>query len=164
MSAAAGHRMDVSPSLWAAKCPFFRSAPAECLHLVPLAPASRTRRLVDLGSTEGATARSFPVRDAEGFAAMVAHVIPIRLTARDIFARSAGVLVLTPVTLPNAPSIAVVQSLAIWPRERRSRISQRPAARPRTPFAPRCAAFWKRPAVICRRMSWRCSRASRRRD
>jgi DNA-binding CsgD family transcriptional regulator len=42
---------------------------------------------------------------------MVARVIPIRLTARDIFARSAGVLVLTPVTLPNAPSIAIVQSL-----------------------------------------------------
>jgi DNA-binding CsgD family transcriptional regulator len=41
----------------------------------------------------------------------VAHVIPIRLSARDIFVRCAAVLVLTPVTLPQAPPVELVQSL-----------------------------------------------------
>jgi DNA-binding CsgD family transcriptional regulator len=55
--------------------------------------------------------RSFAVRDVGGAAAMVAHVIPIRRTARDIFVRCAGVLALTPVTLPQAPPVELVQSL-----------------------------------------------------
>jgi DNA-binding NarL/FixJ family response regulator len=42
---------------------------------------------------------------------MVAHVIPIRRSARDIFVRCAGVLVMTPVTLPQAPPVELVQSL-----------------------------------------------------
>jgi DNA-binding CsgD family transcriptional regulator len=67
--------------------------------------------IASIGAAEGATARSFPVRDAERSATMVAHLIPIRLSARDIFVRCAGVLVLTPVSLPNAPSVAIVQSL-----------------------------------------------------
>jgi DNA-binding CsgD family transcriptional regulator len=54
---------------------------------------------------------SFAVRDAEASAAMVAHVIPIRRTVRDVFLRCAGVLVLTPVTLPQAPPVELVQSL-----------------------------------------------------
>jgi DNA-binding CsgD family transcriptional regulator len=58
-----------------------------------------------------ASVRSFPVRDAVNDAMMVAHVVPIRLSARDIFVRSAAVLVLTPVTLPQAPPVELVQSL-----------------------------------------------------
>jgi hypothetical protein len=42
---------------------------------------------------------------------MVAHVIPIRLSAREIFVRCAAALVLTPVTLPQAPPVELVQSL-----------------------------------------------------
>ena len=42
---------------------------------------------------------------------MVAHVNPIRLSARDIFVRCAAALVLTPVTLPQAPPVELVQSL-----------------------------------------------------
>ena len=42
---------------------------------------------------------------------MVAHIIPIRRSARDIFVRCAGVLVMTPLTLPQAPPIELVQSL-----------------------------------------------------
>ena len=57
----------------------------------------------------GGSVRSFPVRDAETQA--VAHVIPIRLSARDIFVRCSAVLVLTPVTLPQAPPVELVQSL-----------------------------------------------------
>ncbi|MGH6862992.1 MAG: helix-turn-helix transcriptional regulator [Methylocella sp.] len=59
----------------------------------------------------GGAVRSFPVRDAGTQAMMVAHVIPIRLSARDIFVRCAAALVLTPVTLPQAPPVELVQSL-----------------------------------------------------
>jgi len=55
--------------------------------------------------------RSFPVRGVDGEAAMVAHVIPIRLSARDIFVRCFAVLVLTPMTRPQAPPVELVQSL-----------------------------------------------------
>lgn len=54
---------------------------------------------------------SFAVRAAESDATMVAHVIPICRSARDIFVRSAGVLLLTPVTLRTVPSVDLVQSL-----------------------------------------------------
>lgn len=57
----------------------------------------------------GASVRSFPVRDGETM--MVAHIVPIRLSARDIFARCAAILILTPVTAPQAPPIELVQSL-----------------------------------------------------
>src|SRR5262249_14926820 len=62
-----------------------------------------------LDTENGQAVRSFPVCDAE--AAMVAHILPIRRTARDIFARCAAVLVLTPVTQPQAPPVELVQSL-----------------------------------------------------
>ncbi len=58
-----------------------------------------------------APTRSFAVRGADTNAAMVAHIIPIRRSARDIFVRCAGVLVMTPLTLPQAPPIELVQSL-----------------------------------------------------
>ncbi len=61
--------------------------------------------------TAGGGMRSFPVRDTGAEAMMVAHVIPIRLSARDIFLRCAAALVLTPVTLPQAPPVELVQSL-----------------------------------------------------
>jgi DNA-binding CsgD family transcriptional regulator len=59
----------------------------------------------------GGSERSFPVRDTGADAMMVAHVVPIRLSARDIFVRCAAVLVLTPVTLPRALPVELVQSL-----------------------------------------------------
>jgi DNA-binding CsgD family transcriptional regulator len=59
----------------------------------------------------GGSVRSFPVRDLGAEAMMVAHLIPIRLSARDIFVRCAAALVLTPVTLPQAPPVELVQSL-----------------------------------------------------
>lgn len=64
---------------------------------------------IDLGS--GAGVRSFPVRERDTQAMMVAHIIPIRLSARDIFVRCAAVLVLTPIALPQAPQLELVQSL-----------------------------------------------------
>ncbi len=59
----------------------------------------------------GGTVRSFPVRGSAGEAAMVAHVVPIRLSARDIFVRCAAVLVLALVARPRAPPVELVQSL-----------------------------------------------------
>jgi len=64
---------------------------------------------IDLGSRAGV--RSFPARDADADALMVAHVVPIRLSARDIFLHCTAVLVLTPVTLPQAPPVELGQSL-----------------------------------------------------
>lgn len=60
----------------------------------------------------GKAPRSFAVRGpSDGAAALVAHVIPLRRTARDVIARCAGVLLLSPVTLPKAPPVELVQSL-----------------------------------------------------
>jgi hypothetical protein len=56
----------------------------------------------------GGAVRSFPVRDTGAEAMTVAHLIPIRF---DIFVRCAAALVLTPVTMPQAPPVELVQSL-----------------------------------------------------
>jgi DNA-binding CsgD family transcriptional regulator len=67
--------------------------------------------LITFGLDTGAPVRSFALRGADPDAAMVAHAVPIRGTARDIFVRCAGILVLTPVALPNAPPVELIQSL-----------------------------------------------------
>jgi hypothetical protein len=78
--------------------------------------------------------RSFPLRGAVGEAVRVAHVVPIRRAAQDIFSRCAAALVLTPVTALGAP-----------------------------PCAPKCGAFSRRPVAAVRRRWLRCSAAFRRR-
>lgn len=55
--------------------------------------------------------RSFPVRGPEAQAALIAHVVPLRRSARDLFAQSVGVLILMPAKTPQAPSVELVQSL-----------------------------------------------------
>ncbi len=67
--------------------------------------------IATLDKESGQTVRSFPVRGADPEPAMVAHILPIRRTARDIFVRCAAVLVLAPVTVPQAPPVELVQSL-----------------------------------------------------
>jgi DNA-binding CsgD family transcriptional regulator len=67
--------------------------------------------IATIDTAEDCSVRSFPVREQETRAIKVAHVIPIRLSARDIFVRCAAVLVLSPVTAPQAPSVELVQSL-----------------------------------------------------
>ena len=62
-------------------------------------------------SEKAAGVRSFPVRGVDAQHTLVAHVIPIRLSARDIFSRCAVALVLTPVAAPQAPQVELVQSL-----------------------------------------------------
>jgi DNA-binding CsgD family transcriptional regulator len=67
--------------------------------------------LAGIGLPGEGCVRSFPVRGGETQALMVGHVIPIRLSARDIFMRSVAVFVLTPVAAPNAPPVELVRSL-----------------------------------------------------
>jgi len=64
----------------------------------------------------GRGVRSFPIRDPEAQTAMVAHVIPIRLSARDIFLRCAAVLAMTPVAAPQAPRVELVLPMVWIPR------------------------------------------------
>ena len=66
------------------------------------------RRLDDVA---GAEVRSFVVRSREALPGMIAHVVPIRGTARDLFVRCAAILVLMPVSAPSAPPADLVQSL-----------------------------------------------------
>jgi DNA-binding CsgD family transcriptional regulator len=54
---------------------------------------------------------SFASRGVEASAAMVVHIVPIRGSSRDIFQRCAGVLVMMPVTFPQAPPVELVRSL-----------------------------------------------------
>jgi DNA-binding CsgD family transcriptional regulator len=67
--------------------------------------------VMSLDDDQHQTVLSFAIRDADSIAAKVAHVIPIRGASREIFARCAGILVLTPVGLPRAPPVELIQSL-----------------------------------------------------
>jgi DNA-binding NarL/FixJ family response regulator len=70
---------------------------------------------------------SFAVRGGDDTPTLVAHVAPIRGAGRDLFVRSSGVLVLTPVTRPAAPPVELVQSLFdLTPAE--ARVARRLAA------------------------------------
>jgi len=67
--------------------------------------------VASIGFEDSPEVRSFPVRNAGAEATMVAHVVPIRLSARDIFVRCFAALVFTPVARPQAPPVELVQSL-----------------------------------------------------
>ncbi|MGD9657870.1 MAG: helix-turn-helix transcriptional regulator [Methylocystis sp.] len=80
--------------------------------------------LARIGLTANAGVRSFPLRAIESNSTMIAHVLPVRLSARDIFARGDAVLILTSTTAPSAPAVEVLQSLFdLTPAE--SRIARR---------------------------------------
>jgi DNA-binding CsgD family transcriptional regulator len=67
--------------------------------------------LARIGLSDNSGVRSFPVRDAAGGQLMIGHLLPIRFSAQDIFARSAAIFILMPVAAPSAPSIEVVMNL-----------------------------------------------------
>ena len=54
---------------------------------------------------------SFALRGKDDRAAMVAHIIPIRRSAHDIFGRSYALLIVTPVTARKAPPVELLRSL-----------------------------------------------------
>jgi DNA-binding CsgD family transcriptional regulator len=55
--------------------------------------------------------RSIPVPAGEDTAAMVAHLLPIRASAREVFTGAAAVLLMTPVILRELPDAGVIQGL-----------------------------------------------------
>ena len=67
--------------------------------------------LAALDSDPESSVRSIPLRDADGRAILVVHIVPIRRSAHDIFAGSYALLVVTPVSVPAKPPIELVRSL-----------------------------------------------------
>lgn len=55
--------------------------------------------------------QSFPMRGADGRAAMVIHVLPIRRSALDIFGHSYALLIMTPVTARRSPPVELLRSM-----------------------------------------------------
>jgi DNA-binding CsgD family transcriptional regulator len=70
-----------------------------------------SQAIINAADDEFAVPYSFSVSNVAGQASMVAHVIPVRGQSRDVFLRSAAVLILTPVSSPTMPNVDVVQSL-----------------------------------------------------
>lgn len=70
-----------------------------------------TDAIQTLGAPSGQAVRSIPVRNAEGDAAAVAHLMPIKRSAQDIFGQSYALLLLTPVSSKRAPSVDLMRSL-----------------------------------------------------
>jgi DNA-binding CsgD family transcriptional regulator len=66
---------------------------------------------LDAPSAPAASVHSFALRGADGRAAMVAHMLPIRRSAHDIFGRSYALLIVTPVTARRAPGVELLRSL-----------------------------------------------------
>lgn len=64
-----------------------------------------------LNKPSGACVKSFPLRGPDGRAAVVAHIVPIRRSAHDIFGRSYAVLIITPMTSRRAPPVELLRSL-----------------------------------------------------
>jgi DNA-binding CsgD family transcriptional regulator len=77
----------------------------------PAADRMLRRAIEALDRNDAASPCSFAIRDERAQAALVAHVVPVRGSARDILAQSEGVLILTPVTRPDAPPVELIQSL-----------------------------------------------------
>ena len=54
---------------------------------------------------------SFPIRNSDGNAVFVGHVMPIKRAAHDIFANSYALLFFTPLEQARAPSTGLMRSL-----------------------------------------------------
>ncbi|MGE3689778.1 MAG: helix-turn-helix transcriptional regulator [Novosphingobium sp.] len=67
--------------------------------------------LAALGTPGGLGIASFPVRDGDDRAQLVAHLVPIRRTAHDIFANSLALMVFTDLAGKRAPEAALLRSL-----------------------------------------------------
>jgi DNA-binding CsgD family transcriptional regulator len=78
-----------------------------------LANREAERLFRDALAGQGMVSSSFPVMGPDPLTdeTLIAHVIPIRLSARDIFARSATLLILTPLMRPNVPPVELIRSL-----------------------------------------------------
>lgn len=82
------------------------------LHLTDrAADKALTDALTALTSAQDDGVRSFPVRDADNRPQHVAHVIPIRRGAHDVFGDHYALLLLVPVASERAPSPSLMKSL-----------------------------------------------------
>ena len=62
-------------------------------------------------AADGAAARSIPLAGAVGRAPAVGHLLPVRRSARDLFAAASAILVVTPVARGNLPGLSVLEGL-----------------------------------------------------
>jgi DNA-binding CsgD family transcriptional regulator len=68
--------------------------------------------LAALDRVSGAkTGRSIPVAGNQDHPALVAHLVPLRGVARDVFAQAAALMFVTAVTHHKAPQIALIEAL-----------------------------------------------------
>lgn len=74
------------------------------------AKALLDRAIAALDATGRTLALSFPIRN-EGTAIFVAHLVPLRRSANDLFAGNSAVLIVTPVAPPGVPSVELLRSL-----------------------------------------------------
>ena len=69
------------------------------------------RAIAELGNPSMPSIRSFPVRGNRNKDPIIVHLIPTPGRSRDIFEGGLGILVVTPVTGPTPPNIALIQGL-----------------------------------------------------
>jgi len=77
----------------------------------PRADAQLQKAVSILDRDDVPPAGTFVVRNETFDPAAVAHLVPVRRTARDLLARSAGILMVTPIAGSHAPPIELIQSL-----------------------------------------------------
>jgi hypothetical protein len=70
-----------------------------------------TNALSTVSAAAGVTPCTFPLRDADGRAAMVLHLMPVRRSAHDIFGQGYALLLITPLASDRAPSLELMRSL-----------------------------------------------------
>jgi DNA-binding CsgD family transcriptional regulator len=80
-------------------------------------------RISERGLATGAAVSSLAIRAAEDREAMIAHVLPVRGSAHDVFATADAILLVTPVRIANAIDSSLLKALFdLTPAE--SRIAQ----------------------------------------
>jgi DNA-binding CsgD family transcriptional regulator len=77
----------------------------------PAADHLLRRALVGLSAGTAPTVQSFAVRPASGEAPAVVHLIPTLGQAQDLFDGALAILVVSPVTAPEAPNAALIRGL-----------------------------------------------------
>jgi DNA-binding CsgD family transcriptional regulator len=70
-----------------------------------------TDALPSLGAGHKSNVRSFPVQADDQNSASIAHLLPIKGAANDVFCGAVGILVVTPLTAPQAPPEDVLNGL-----------------------------------------------------
>ncbi len=67
--------------------------------------------IAELRYEAGPVLRSIPVKATAEMPALVVHLVPVRRSAGDVFTRAEGLLIVTPVTMPEAPLTHILTGL-----------------------------------------------------